>query len=41
VHFGLGGDKQVRELTVTWPSGKVQTLRDVAADQVLTVTEPR
>ena len=41
VHFGLGAEKAVRELSVTWPSGKVQTLRDVAADQVLTVTEPR
>jgi len=41
VHFGLGGEKTVPELTVTWPSGKVQTLRDVAADQVLKVTEPR
>ena len=41
VHFGLGAEKAVRELTVTWPSGKVQTLKDVAADQVLTVTEPR
>jgi hypothetical protein len=39
VHFGLGREKTVRELTVTWPSGKVQTLKDVAADQVLTVTE--
>ena len=41
MHFGLGAEKAVRELTVTWPSGKVQTLKDVAADQVLTVTEPR
>jgi hypothetical protein len=40
VHFGLGADAVVRELTVTWPSGKVQTLKDVAADQVLTVREP-
>jgi hypothetical protein len=41
VHFGLGAQKTVRELTVTWPSGKVETRKDVAADQVLTVTEPR
>ena len=40
VHFGLGADSIVRELTITWPSGAVQTLRDVAADQVLTVREP-
>jgi hypothetical protein len=40
VHFGLGADTVVSELTVTWPSGRVQTLRDVRADQVLTVREP-
>jgi hypothetical protein len=40
VHFGLGADAVVQELTVTWPSGKTQTLRNVPADQVLTVREP-
>ena len=40
VHFGLGGDTVVSELTVTWPSGKVQTLKNVGADQVLAVREP-
>jgi hypothetical protein len=40
VHFGLGPETVVRELTITWPSGKAQTLRDVKADQVITVTEP-
>jgi hypothetical protein len=40
VHFGLGSDTAVREITVDWPSGKTQTLKDVAAGQVLTVREP-
>jgi len=40
VHFGLGPDTVVNQLTVEWPSGKVQTLTDVKADQVLTVREP-
>jgi hypothetical protein len=40
VHLGLGPSATVDELTVTWPSGKVQTLKKVAADQVLTVREP-
>jgi hypothetical protein len=39
-HFGLGADSRVEELTLTWPSGTVQTLKDVAVDQVLTVREP-
>jgi enediyne biosynthesis protein E4 len=40
VHFGLGADTVVSELTVLWPSGKTQTLRKVAAGQILTVREP-
>jgi hypothetical protein len=40
VHFGLGADTVVKELKVTWPSGTVQTLKNVAADQVLLVREP-
>jgi len=40
VHFGLGADASVPSLEVRWPSGTVQRLADIAADQVLTVTEP-
>jgi hypothetical protein len=40
VHFGLGPDAMVKELTVTWPSGQSQTLKDVKADQILVVREP-
>lgn len=39
-HFGLGADTVVKELTLNWPSGTVQTLTNVKADQVLTVREP-
>ena len=39
-HFGLGQHTQVDTLTIRWPSGTVQTLRNVKADQILTVTEP-
>ena len=40
VHFGLGSLTQVETLTVRWPSGTVQILENVDADQVLTVREP-
>jgi hypothetical protein len=40
VHFGLGGDKRIREIELRWPSGKVQVLQDIAADQILKVAEP-
>jgi len=39
VHFGLGNAPRVDEVTIRWPSGKVQTLRDVAGDRVVTVEE--
>jgi len=41
VHFGLGGNRRVKELTIQWPSGINQTLRDVDGDRVVTVEEPR
>jgi hypothetical protein len=40
VHFGLGAETSARSIEVRWPSGLVQRLSDVRADQVLTVTEP-
>ncbi len=40
VHFGLGGSKVIREIEITWPNRTVQRLRDVTADQVLTVEQP-
>ena len=39
VHFGLGRAKSIREIGVTWPSGVRQTLHNVSADQILTITE--
>ena len=39
-HFGLGQHTRVDKVTIYWPSGEVQTLENVAADQILRVTEP-
>jgi len=39
VHFGLGTDAVIKEIELKWPSGTVQVLRNVKADQSLTVTE--
>jgi enediyne biosynthesis protein E4 len=38
-HFGLGKDQTARLVEITWPSGTVQKLENVKADQILTVTE--
>jgi len=40
VHFGLGADTKIASIEIHWPSGIVQTLHDVAADQILQVDEP-
>jgi hypothetical protein len=40
VHFGLGTARLVTQLVVEWPSGARQVLRNVPADQLLTVREP-
>ena len=40
VHFGLGPDIRAELVEIHWPSGIVQTLQNVSADQVLKVTEP-
>ena len=40
VHFGLGEAKIADEITIRWPSGITQILKNVAADQVLRVKEP-
>jgi len=38
-HFGLGDAAVVDTLRIEWPSGLVQELKDVAANQFLTITE--
>ncbi|MFN3875251.1 MAG: FG-GAP-like repeat-containing protein [Flavobacteriales bacterium] len=38
-HFGLGQDQAVEQVTVYWPSGTVDVIKGVAANQVLDITE--
>jgi hypothetical protein len=38
VHFGLGAET-VAKVEITWPSGIVQTMENVAADRIVKVTE--
>lgn len=38
-HFGLGTENRVRDIEIRWPSGTVQHLASVTADQILKVTE--
>jgi hypothetical protein len=40
VHFGLGTNKVAQKIEIRWPSGIGQTLKDVPADQILSIDEP-
>jgi|GEM_PF-1234920 len=40
VEFGLGSSEQIDSLTIRWPSGIVQTLRQLNGNQILTIEEP-
>jgi hypothetical protein len=40
IHFGLGRERKIKNLVIHWPSGIVQKLTSIAADQVLRVQEP-
>jgi enediyne biosynthesis protein E4 len=39
VHFGLGRERQVKLLEIRWPSGVVQTWKNVAANQIFVAKE--
>ena len=40
LHFGLGQEEVVKSIEIKWPSGKVQVLENVKANQILKIEEP-
>ena len=40
VHFGLGKEDTIEELTVRWPGGGVQRIKGLKADQHYTIKQP-
>ncbi len=38
-HFGLGKNRQIDSIKITWPSGIVQTVTDAQIDSYITITE--
>jgi enediyne biosynthesis protein E4 len=40
IHFGLGKATVAQTIEIRWPSGIVQTLKDVAADKIVQIDEP-
>ncbi|NIM13181.1 MAG: hypothetical protein GTO45_13775 [Candidatus Aminicenantes bacterium] len=39
LHFGLGKNKKAEKIEIRWPNGKVQVLKNIDANQVLTITQ--
>ncbi len=39
VHFGLGKATKADEIEIRWNSGKIETIKDVAADKFYAVLE--
>ncbi len=39
LHFGLGSTDKVQSVTIHWPSGKVETFSNLAADKYYSVLE--
>jgi hypothetical protein len=39
LHFGLGSATKIDSVEVRWPTGKVETLKDVPADKIYTIVE--
>jgi enediyne biosynthesis protein E4 len=39
LHFGLGNAKSVDEITIKWPSGKMDKMNKIAPDRVITIIE--
>ena len=40
LEFGVGSAQTVDEITVRWPSGRTQMLKDIRVDQLLEIVEP-
>ena len=40
LEFGLGKADKAERIEIIWPSGRVQTLEDISANQVITISEP-
>jgi hypothetical protein len=39
LHFGLGSATKIDLVEVRWPTGKMETFKDVAGDKIYTIVE--
>jgi hypothetical protein len=40
LEFGIGSANMVEEISIRWPSGTEQTIKNVPVDQILEIIEP-
>jgi enediyne biosynthesis protein E4 len=40
VHFGLGAESVAQSIEIRWPSGILQSLKNIRGDQILQIDEP-
>jgi hypothetical protein len=40
LHFGLGKNPHIEKAVIHWPSGTVQTVKDLTPDKLYHITEP-
>ena len=40
IHFGLGQNTTIQLLEIHWPSGIIQTIENIPADQIIQIVEP-
>ena len=40
LHFGLGKSSTIEEIIIRWPSGKIQSLKNVPVDRIAKIKEP-
>jgi hypothetical protein len=40
MHFGLAKNEIAEKIEIIWPSGKVQVLENIKANQIMEITEP-
>jgi hypothetical protein len=41
IHFGMGNAARAEKLEIRWPSGALDVMQDIEANQILTITEGR
>ena len=40
LHFGLGKSAVIDEVIIRWPSGKIQSLKNLSVNQIVKMKEP-